>query len=332
MAEMKLLIPVLRALDAGVSGSAAGIARQLNVPRAQVTAALAEARELGVPLVARRGRGYSLAHRIDWLDMQRVVSALGQEASQADVHVLDRVGSTNDAILAMTGGSRGRALVVTAELQDGGRGRRGRRWSSGVANALTFSMLWQVRERLQLLSAASLVVGVALRRAMAELGAPDVRLKWPNDLLCTQGKLGGVLIEGVPERGLGVLVIGIGINVRVPREIKSVLDQPVADVEDLGVVADRSTILGACLRHLIEALMQFESEGFVHLRREWLTHAAFLSQQVALRHGHGETEHGIMTGIDEDGALLLATPLGSKKIYSGDVSLRADRGPAGRTP
>jgi len=332
MAEMKLLIPVLRALDAGVSGSAAGLARHLHVPRARVTAALAEAHELGVPLVAQRGRGYSLARRIDWLDTARVLAAMGKEAAHADVRVLDRVGSTNDAIPCAADVSPGRVLVVTAELQDGGRGRRGRRWSSGVANALTFSMLWQVRERLQSLSAASLVVGVALRRALAELGTSDVRLKWPNDLLCTQGKLGGVLIEGVPERGLGVLVIGIGINVRVPSEVKSAIDQPIADVEDLGVVADRSTILGVCLRHLIEALMQFESEGFARLRREWLTHAAFLSQQVALRHGHGETEHGIMTGIDEDGALLLATPLGSKKIYSGDVSLRADRVPVGRTP
>lgn len=322
MAEMNLLFRVLRALDAGVSCSAEGLAQHLGVPRSKVAAALTEARELGVEIKAERGRGYALPRPMDWLDAQRVARAMASQAQACDVRILDHVVSTNDAILTISDGMAGRVLVVTAELQQGGRGRRGRRWSSGVANALTFTMLWRVHKRLAIVSASSLVVGVGLARAMTELGVAGTTLKWPNDLLCAQGKLGGVLTEGVPEQGAGVLAIGVGINVRVPESVKAAIDQPVADLRDLGVSADRSSILGVCLRHLIEALTQFEAEGFSRLREEWMAHAAYLSQAVVLRHSHGESVDGTLAGIAEDGALLLSTAQGSKKIFSGDVSLR----------
>lgn len=323
MAEMKLLIRVLRALEVGVPVSAEGLARTLGVARAAVSAALSEARELGVPIDSSRGRGHVLRRRIDWLEAMQVTRALGRHADAFDVRIVDRVGSTNDTILAVDDAQPGRALVVTAELQEGGRGRRGRRWSSGVANALTFSLLWQVREQQALLSASSLVVGVGLHRALAELGAIGVQLKWPNDLLCKSGKLGGVLIEGAPQRGAGTLVIGIGINVHLPEDVRASIDQAVTDLESLGVAADRATILGSCLRHLRDALVQFDQEGFSRLRKEWLSHAAYLGSQVTLRQAHGTAEGGVLTGIDDDGALLLASAQGSRKIYSGDVSLRA---------
>lgn len=325
---MKLLVPILRALDAGVSRSADGLARHLGVTRAQVTSALAEAREYGMPIEARRGRGYALAQAVDWLDPARVDAAMGVAADAFDLRILDRVGSTNDAVLSIADAQPGRVLVVTAELQDGGRGRRGRRWSSGVASGLTFSMLWQVRARRAQIAAASLVVGVGLWRALAQVGGAQVRLKWPNDLLCEHAKLGGVLIEIATERGAGVMVIGVGLNVRLPEPVKAAIDQPVTDLHALGVSVDRSSILGLCLRHVHEALTQFEQEGFVRLRQEWSAHAAYLGDAVTLRQSHGPADDGIMTGIDEDGALLLTTPQGSKKIYSGDISLRV----AGSTP
>lgn len=323
MAEMKLLVPVLRALAAGTSHSAEAIARRVGGTREQVVSVLAEAREYGVPIEARRGRGYVLSHAIDWLDAGHVFAAMGAVAVGLDLRILDRVDSTNDAVLRVADAREGRVLVVTAELQDGGRGRRGRRWNSGVANGLTFTMLWQVRKRRTSISAVGLVVGVGLWRALAHLGGGAARLKWPNDLLCAHGKLGGVLIESVVERGPGTIVIGVGLNVRLPAQLRATIDQPVADLETVGVKADRSTILGACLSHLYEALMQFEQEGFARLREEWLAHAAYLGEGVTLRHSHGSVEEGTFAGIDEDGALLLSTSLGSKKIYSGDVSLRA---------
>lgn len=323
MAEMKLLIGVLRALEVGVPVSAESLARTLGVARAAVSAALVEARELGVPIDSSRGRGHVLRRRIDWLDVEHVSRALGRHADAFDVRIVDHVGSTNDAILAIDNAQAGRTLVVTAELQEGGRGRRGRRWNSGVANALTFSLLWRVCEQQSLLSASSLVVGVGLHRALTELGATDIQLKWPNDLLCKSGKLGGVLIEGVPQRGAGTLVIGIGINVHLPEDVRASIDQAVADLETLGVSAQRATILGCCLRHLHDVLTQFDREGFGQLRKEWLSHAAYLGSSVTLRQTHGAVEGGILAGIDDQGALLLASAQGSRRIYSGDVSLRA---------
>jgi len=319
---MDLLFRALRILGVGEPLSADFLARKLNVTRDRIAQTLTEARGLGVDITASRGQGYVLNAAVDWLTPAGVAAAMGAAAAQCDLHVMEHVLSTNDAILQIPSNPSVRGVALVAELQHGGRGRRGRRWHTGLGNALTFSLMQTLRVPQTSLPAVSLVAGIGVCRALRECGAVGLMLKWPNDLISAQGKLGGILVESVPQRGMGTVVIGIGINVTLPAGIKSGIDQAVCDARALGLTCNRDVLLGACLRHLLAALAQFEREGFDGLRQEWQANAAYLSQHVSLLSSQGHCEQGIMVGIAEDGALLLGTAHGQKKIYSGDVSLR----------
>ena len=320
---MGLMFQILRDLSVGSPRTAEQLAHDHGVSKLEVIQAMEEAKEYGIEIVATRGRGFELPRRFDWLDADRVLSALGARASQCQLRIFNEVESTNDSVLSVADRPIESGLVVVAELQTKGRGRRGRHWTSGLGSALTFSILYRLPHRNAANAAISLVVGVALMRAMVELGATGMSLKWPNDVLDARGKIGGVLAESHAERGsAGIVVIGIGLNIETQEEFMASVDQPVSDLRACGVVADRSTILGVILRHFFDAMEQFELQGFSRLRQEWTAHAAFLSKPIALLHANGDVEKGIMAGIAEDGALLLATSQGHQRVYSGDIKLR----------
>ncbi|MSQ58944.1 MAG: biotin--[acetyl-CoA-carboxylase] ligase [Betaproteobacteria bacterium] len=328
MKTMNTMFRVLRSLPAGELRTADQLSQELGITRQDVTQTVDEAREYGVDIQARQGGGYVISGGIDWLGVRETQQAMGDCAARYQIRILDAAISTNDEVLAEAVNPPGR-LVVAAELQCGGRGRLGRRWNSGLGNSLTFSILYRFSKRGAALSASSLVVGVALMRALNELGVRGALLKWPNDLITPAGKLGGVLIEthGGGVSALPAIVIGIGLNARLPDKFESAIGQPVVDLYRLGVRAPRSTILGVCLRHVEETMARFEAQGFENLRKEWTAHAAYIGQPVVLAHAHGETQAGVMAGISEDGALVLAAENGHRKIYSGDMSMRPAQSP-----
>lgn len=170
----------------------------------------------------------------------------------------------------------------------------------------------------------SLAVGVALVRALHGLGARDVMLKWPNDLVLPGGKLGGILIEVEGDvLGPSVVVIGIGLNVRLSPALRSRIDQPAVDLVQAGAdTADRNAILGALLRELCVGLTAFEQGGFAQFRTEWQSYHAHQDRPVTLLRPDGVQEPGIARGVDNDGALLLEQGATTRVCLAGEVSLR----------
>ena len=210
--------------------------------RAAVWKAVEQLRELGVALDAPTHKGYRLATGVSALSLERIRALL-----PPDVHgrieallVEWTLESTNTKLLDALPPAAGSASVVLAEHQTGGRGRRGRGWVAPPGGAICFSLSWQYAELPADLSALSLVVGLCVVNALNELGVTGVTLKWPNDLVTAQGKLGGILIEMRAEAGGPVhVVIGIGLNV--------VLDDAAREaVKATGNVADDHA--RACVR------------------------------------------------------------------------------------
>jgi BirA family biotin operon repressor/biotin-[acetyl-CoA-carboxylase] ligase len=107
-----------------------------------------------------------------------------------EVRVVERCTSTNDLLL-----EENNTVLIAAEEQTEGRGRRGRRWHSAPGAGLTFSLGRRIRRPARELAALSLVAGVAAARALRALGVRQAALKWPNDLLVDGAKLGGILVE-----------------------------------------------------------------------------------------------------------------------------------------
>ncbi|WP_293763437.1 biotin--[acetyl-CoA-carboxylase] ligase [uncultured Aquitalea sp.] len=312
---------VLRLLTDGRFHSGEDMARELGCSRTLVWQAVhAITEELGLTVFSVRGQGYKLAEAFEWLDVARVREALSPDA--ADVFTLavaERTDSTNTQLTARAANGGLHGLVLAAEMQTAGRGRLGRRWQMKLGAGLTFSLLWRFDRGLAQLAGLSLVVGIALARAMLRLGAP-VQLKWPNDVLLSGRKLAGILIELSGDAlGPAAVVIGIGLNVSAPGEV----DQPVAALSDVGIHVGRNTLLAEVLNELAAVLEQFNREGFAPFQEEWMRWSSHHNAPVRLSFSHGEPVDGVARGVAENGALLVETTDGVRVFHVGEVSLRS---------
>jgi BirA family biotin operon repressor/biotin-[acetyl-CoA-carboxylase] ligase len=319
-----LTFRALRLLSDEEFRSGADLARSLGVSRSSVWKALQGLEEVGVTVLRLRARGYRLAAPIDWLDRAQILRQLGTHAKTYDVRVMDEVESTNTTLLeeAVAGAAGG--LVLAAEFQTRGRGRRGRAWHTGLGGALTFSALWRFEQGAGFLAGLGLAVGVALVRALRSLGAEDAMLKWPNDVLVRHQKLAGTLVEIQGDvLGPSLAVVGVGINYRLDRSTRQRIDQAVIDLIAAGAPRDRNHVLGQVLAQLAEVLGMFGAHGFAPLRKEWESYHVYARRPVVLRLPDGGRTEGIVAGVGNDGALLLQTDTGLRRFHSGEVSLRA---------
>lgn len=319
----------LRALSDGAFHSGEDIAGALGVTRGAVWYGIRDISAAGLAVEKVRGRGYRLQVPVSLLDADVVRSDLPANTAWR-VEICNRVDSTNAELLRRAAQGAASGLVLAAEMQTAGRGRRGRVWHSRIGSTLTFSVLWRFAQGTRELAGLSLAVGVALLRAVQAAGAPDARLKWPNDAVLRGGKLAGILIEMHGDLlGPSAAVIGIGINVRRDPRIGAVVEQPVADLESAaGSCVDRNRLLAGLLQALEEVIGIFSAQGFTALREEWQGGHVYQDCRVDLLRPDGSLLSGIARGAGEDGALQLETAGGLVHVHSGEVSLRAGQAAA----
>ena len=183
-----LTFALLRLLVDGEFHSGKTLAQRLGISRTSVSNALRGMEGYGLALYSVRGRGYCLSNPPQWLNATGIARALGEQAREFKIEILDSVSSSNTLLLQRAAQGAPGGSVLAVEWQSGGRGRMGRVWHSGLGNALTFSLLWRFEQGLSFLSGLSLAAGVALIRALRVLGITNAQLKWPNDVLGTQDR------------------------------------------------------------------------------------------------------------------------------------------------
>lgn len=319
-----LTFPILRLLTDGKFHSGEAIALQLNTSRSTVWNALQDAEALGIEIFSVRGRGYKLPQPVTLLDEQAILGAIGEQRAWFKLEVHDHLESTNTYLMKKISLGQAHATCAAANLQTKGRGRRGRNWQAGLGASLTFSLLWRFQCGASALSGLSLAVGVALMRALHDLGIAQAQLKWPNDVLIGREKLAGILIELQGDmEGPSTAVIGVGINLNLPASIKQQIDQPVIDLASITSQAiNPNELLGVLLKHLADVLSSFEQQGFASVRDEWIKHHAYHQQPVKMLHPDGRETIGTAIDVAEDGILLVKTALGEQRFSSGEISLR----------
>ncbi|WP_028671311.1 biotin--[acetyl-CoA-carboxylase] ligase [Saccharospirillum impatiens] len=298
------------------------LAGELQVTRPTVSNWVAELVAQGVDVYSVKGRGYRLAEPISLLDRDRVLALLSKEVTRR-LSVLDirtDVDSTNAWVLAQPP-APGRWSVCTADFQHQGRGRRGRAWQSPPASSVMVSAA--VRESLtgDALYAASLVVGVAVVRAIRQVAKVSVALKWPNDIYCDGRKLGGVLCElqGNPL-DQPVLVVGIGLNVNAS---PPGLDRDIGCLRELaGEFIDRNDLLAALLNELQCVLADLgQAGGLATLLQEWASYDCLLNRSVTLVQGE-QQQIVVARGIDAQGQLIIDDERGQRRtVNGGEVSV-----------
>lgn len=230
-----------------------------------------------------------------------------------ELRVLERCTSTNDLLLKER--REEKPVLLAAEEQTAGRGRRGRRWHSAPGAGITFSLGLRVRRPVRELAALSLVAGVAVARALHALGVGAVRLKWPNDLVVDGAKLGGILVE---TRSGSHAVIGIGLNHRRTPGLEARVRRKLAFIEELAPVS-RNRVIQAVGVALLDALGRFDARGLDALRADWEAMDAHAGQRLRVRLADGRTLSGIAAGLASDGSLQLKNRKGVQAVRSGRV-------------
>ncbi len=326
----QLTFPILNLLADGQFHSGEALAQRFKVTRATIWNAIKHAESLGVEVFSVRGRGYKLPQAIELLDEKLVLAAIGAQRAWFKLEILNEVASTNTYLMQQKGAAH--ATCAAAHIQTKGKGRRGRTWVSQLGASLTFSLIWRFSCGAAGLSGLSLAVGVALIRVFNSLGVNNVQLKWPNDVLVTEKdtpkKLAGILIELQGDlEGPSAAVIGVGVNLNLPKNVLDSIDQPAIDLMSAQSInqskINQSMLLGLILKHLADVLSTFESHGFVGLRDEWLSYHAYQNKPVKMLLPNGTDVQGVVKSVADDGILLVETALGLQRFSAGEISLRS---------
>jgi BirA family biotin operon repressor/biotin-[acetyl-CoA-carboxylase] ligase len=263
------------------------------------------------------------------MDADRMQSAAAQSgwSLAGRLEVLFEIGSTNQYLYETPASDAPR--IVFAELQQAGRGRRGRSWLAPFGSGLTFSIGWAFQDMPADLSALSLAMGVQAVRGLHRLGATAVQLKWPNDLVVGRRKLGGLLMQLRSEAGgPAYVVVGLGLNLDLPAAARAAIDgpevTPVCDLREAlgGELPSRNLVAASLTSAMLEGLAQFAAQGFAPFAGAWQVLDSLRNAPVRVVQGSGTLE-GIARGVDPDGALRVERAGRIERFVSGDVSLRA---------
>ncbi|MBB1354247.1 bifunctional biotin--[acetyl-CoA-carboxylase] ligase/biotin operon repressor BirA [Pseudoalteromonas sp. SR45-5] len=318
-------LAILNALNQGgfVSGQALG--EKLGISRAAVSKHIKTLQEMGLDIFKVTGKGYCLNSQVGLLNKTQIdqhYKALG--ANTADVEVHPIIDSTNSELMrriqAKTTLESG--TVIVAEMQQAGRGRRGRVWQSPFGANLYYSYFWRLDDGLQAAMGVSIAVGLAVYDAIKALYQVDVELKWPNDIYINKQKLAGVLVEldGQPQ-GPCQLVIGIGINLQMPESFSQHIDQAWTDLNQHTQKLDKNQLVASLTYHLEQRLAQYRQTGLQAMYEQWNSLNAFAGEYVELNTGH-RSWRGICEGIDAQGGIRIRQDGEVKSYYGGEVSLR----------
>jgi BirA family transcriptional regulator, biotin operon repressor / biotin---[acetyl-CoA-carboxylase] ligase len=314
----------------GAFHSGEALASELAVSRSAIWKAAGSLRDLGATVHAVRNRGYRLPGTAEPLDASRVLELLSATARPhvARVDTAWTLGSTNTVLMERPYPRVGTGEALLAEYQTAGRGRRGRTWLAPPGGAICLSFSWVFAEVPRDLSALGLVIGVCALEALRRLGVVGAGLKWPNDLLIEDRKLGGILIELRAESsGPACVVIGIGLNVALGalllEQIAATGLAPI-DLVSAGLKgARRNAVAAGLISSFVQGLLEFERNGLKGFVQRWMDADVLHGRPVTVTGTDGLTK-GVARGIDLEGALLVETPQGLLRFISGDVSVRAD--------
>jgi BirA family transcriptional regulator, biotin operon repressor / biotin---[acetyl-CoA-carboxylase] ligase len=320
-------LELLELLSDGGIHSGQDLAVLLGVSRTAVWKQLAKLKALGFLVQPVSGKGYSILGGIELLSERRILDVLEPSilAQLSSLIILKSVDSTNAFLLRQAAAEK--IMVCLAECQTAGRGRRGRTWISPFAKNIYLSIKMTSEAGIGVFEGLSLAVGVAISRALKSLGIPDVRLKWPNDVLWQERKLAGVLIEVVGDLGGACnLVVGVGLNVSNNEEMRANINQPWVSVQDIMqhlnlAPVGRNKVASVLLSEIIPLLSQYETQSFSLYREEWESLNAYKGQWVDVQMGAANIA-GILMGVNDTGALIVRTTLGEQLFHGGEVSLR----------
>ncbi len=249
----------------------------------------------------------------------RSAGAVLNSAGAATIRTVEDTGSTNADLIALARSGAAEGSWLRAERQTAGRGRQGREWQSPAGN-LYASGLVRLRHTDPPPASLALVAAVAVEEAVATFVAPapnvpELRLKWPNDLLLDGAKLSGILLE----RSDDAVVVGIGVNLAHHPDLP---DRRTTSLAAHGIPTGPAALLDVLAETFARWLSKWRGEGLAPVRARWLERAHPIGTALTARLPDGSAIDGLFDGLDPEGALNLRLASGDRRvIHAADVFL-----------
>lgn len=249
-----------------------------------------------------------------------------ERACLDQLEAFESIDSTNTHLLEQLPPAPGRFRAAIADFQTEGRGRQGRRWIAPPGAAICLSLSGTFATRPGNLSSLTLAMGVGIAAALRSVGVEGVGLKWPNDVVARDGKLGGILTEASIRGATGsTVVVGLGLNVDLP---KAMMDAPpgrwASTITDLEQCVDarpsHAQLVAGLLQCMLATFRRFEQDGFAAFYDAWQEYDWLKGKHVSVPQAE-DTIEGRAAGIGEDGTLLVETKGGVQRIFTGSVSI-----------
>jgi BirA family biotin operon repressor/biotin-[acetyl-CoA-carboxylase] ligase len=240
-----------------------------------------------------------------------------------DVRWYASVTSTMDVASDAVQSGAAEGLVVLADEQTAGRGRRGRTWSSPPGGGLYLSIVLRPPDDARgsiVVATITLAAGVAVREAILHATGLAADLKWPNDLLVGRRKVAGILAEGAAiGSALQTVVLGIGINVQSAAHPDEIVSRATSLESELGRPVERMRLLEELLVAVAaryDDLRRGEVDGIL---RAWRAAAPFAHGAAVEWDAPDGVRRGVTAGVDDAGALLVRTRAGVDRLVAGEV-------------
>ncbi len=257
---------------------------------------------------------------LELLEAAQIWAALSTNSQQSLAHldILDSVDSTNSYAFAQQ--DKAVPYACLAEYQTAGRGQHGRQWLSPYASGLCLSLKHRYATLKQPLAGLNIALAVTVARVLRKLGASRFGLKWPNDVIWQKRKLAGLLLESRYINHEYEIVIGIGMNIKMPQTIdtKKITQAWVDLYTVLGHSISRNKLAAMLIEQCLETLFSYPQLGLVAFMDDWHSFDLTYGKTVTLKIPQQGLITGTAWGINELGALRV-----DKQYYAyGEVSLR----------
>ncbi|HEX9078613.1 MAG TPA: biotin--[acetyl-CoA-carboxylase] ligase [Desulfuromonadaceae bacterium] len=317
------ILRLFREQEGFVSGGQ--LSRDLKVSRTAVWKHISALREAGYVIEAVPSRGYRLVSAPDTLDGEEIAARLGTALVGRRLVCLKETGSTNSDAFRLAEKGAPEGTVVVADAQSGGKGRRGRAWSSPAGVNLYCSVVLRPMIMPHEAPQLTFLSAVAVARAIELVTGRAPEIKWPNDVLMGGRKVAGLLNEMSAETdAINFVVLGAGVNLNMAEaQFPHDLRHPATSLFlESGQRIDRAGFAVALLKELDRLYVDFLVHGFGPVREEWQSRCNARGREVVVSDAGSEVVRGMFGGIDGDGALLLRRTDGRvERILSGDVKV-----------
>ncbi len=263
------------------------------------------------------------------LDAGAISASLGEPALRRleRLEAFAEIGSTNSYLMHGEPPATGRFRVALTDNQTAGRGRHGRTWRSPPGTGICLSVAYTFAAQPRNLPALTLAAGLGLIDALERLGISGIALKWPNDLVAGDGKLGGILTESHTLGGSAILVVsGVGLNVKLPDDFDlgagAERAQPVCDLASLSSDPPSANAIAAGLVDgLCGVFVDYETNGFAAYVGRWRERDWLRGRELRVD-TRQRLLSGVAAGVADDGALLVKVDDGAvHRVTSGTVTV-----------